>query len=149
TIHGALVSLWRMIRQEGVRFGNGWRQTRQVQRDTAQESGLAGFRRRTQTFAFQAGQDEGIDRIGPPGLVFDGWGFGPLGSNQGPMGLPGSALFNPAAKQVDLPWRELPGGVRGGHAVVIVRGGDTPQEFALARLAGDHDDRVMVAGFGL
>jgi hypothetical protein len=58
--------------------------------------------------------------------------------DKGPVFIPGGARLDPAADQGDLGFREVLARLGGRHVIVLVRGGQTLEEIALVRFAGDN-----------
>src|SRR5438445_283368 len=70
----------------------------------------------------------------------------PLRRDERPVFLPGSALLDPAANQLDLRLAQLLAGLRGRHAFVnIDRGNALPQQ-AFLQLARSDDGERSVLG---
>lgn len=67
TLHQALIGIGGRIVHKGVDLFRRWRQTEQVELQSANERGAIRFRRRFESFFPQPIQNEAIDRIAHPG----------------------------------------------------------------------------------
>ena len=116
-VHRLLVGVRGGVREEGIEFGEGGRQTGEVEADAPQQAGAAGFRRRREAFAFQAREDEAVDGIAYPTPVPDGGFRRTHRWRETPVALPFRALFDPGAKRGHFLFGEwLPVGIGRRHA---------------------------------
>ena len=67
-----------------------------------------------------------------------------LGHDQRPVSLPFRSLSNPASEDLDFGGLQLPVVFRGRHFLARVRGGESPDQLAFARLA-QRDNLAAVA----
>ncbi len=95
------------------------------------------MRRRFQSFALEAREDESVDGVDGPGGVPDGWERGTRGRNQRPVLLPFGPLLDPGLEEADLLGREFEAGIDGRHAEGGFFGGDAMNDLAPGDVAGD------------
>ena len=74
----------------------------QIERQPADQRGPIGLRRRLQSFLFEPGQDERIDRIDYPAIVLDLWRRRLLRLDEGPMRRILGPLRDPLFQQRNL-----------------------------------------------
>ncbi len=130
-VNKTLVGVGTGVGDEGIDLCRGRRQADQIESDAAGESAAIRLRLGLELGGLETGKDETIDgRAGPVGLLHRRR-FGALGGLVGPMLRVGASLRDPAAEQIRFGGRDRLAGLPRGHDVVVVRGEDALQQFAL------------------
>ena len=78
-----------------------------------------------------------IDSIARPALLFEDGQRRGLGRDKRPMLLVFAAFLHPLTKESDLCWREFLFCLGGRHALLSVGRGNSVDEFAVLKIAGD------------
>ena len=108
-----------------------------------------------QSLAFQARENESVDRIAYPLLVTHRGSCWPPWRNERPERLPAGALDDPTADPVDFGrFQGIAPGIGRRHADRGVRGSDPPHQFAALWIAGYDREAALAqvdagAGFGV
>ena len=119
-------------------FGRRRRQPRQIKRNPPQPLAAAGRLARLKALGVQAGPHEVINRGPRPGRAFAGWHNWHRRWHKRPVPRPGSPLIDPATQQCDLFGRQLPLGLRGRHADIVIRALDPVDQFTRCRVAANN-----------
>ncbi len=137
-----LVSRGTFIFDEPLDLVRRRQQSDQVEIDAANQRRSIGRGRRRQSFGFQPRQNELVDRVTDPGLVFDLGRSLACQGKQRPMAFVLGSLFNPAAQGCHVVGRQTRLLALGGrHHLVVVGRADPFDQDAFVRLAG-HDGRI-------
>ena len=122
----------------------GRRQSREVERQAADQRGAVGTRRGRQALLGELDEDESVDVVADEAGVAGHVGRRVPGRRDvGPVALPFGPLLDPAAERLDLGLRERPARPLGGHPLGVIVRDDPLDQGALARLAGDDHRPVL------
>ncbi len=80
----------------------GGRESGEVKVESAEELSWGGFWRRVEVVCFELIENEEVDGVFGPRVLFDGWGFGALRGDEGPVGSPFGAFGDPLGEKFDL-----------------------------------------------
>ena len=144
TINLLFVGIGRGVGEKRIDLGGGGGKADEIQRKPAEQRGFVGFGRGVQAVGFESGENEGVDRVASPFLVFDGRQLWRCGRGEGPVILIGSPFGDPACEGSDLRRGELVVTVGRWHLFIGIGGVDAFDEFALVGFAGKDGG---VAGF--
>ena len=137
-VHQALVRVGPGVGLERAHFLGGRRKAGEVEARAAQQLGARGLGRGGEALRLEPRANEGIDRVPRPGGVLDLRHGRARERHVRPVGLPGSALRDPAPQERDLRVREPRlAALRERHAPRLVGVGDAGDERASLRRTGD------------
>jgi hypothetical protein len=132
------------VGDEGVDDRRLRRQAGEIEREPPGQRPAIGLGRGCETFGFEPGQNEPVDRIPDPALVLDGGRFRPLGRQERPMRLVLGPLGDPPLEEVFLLGRERLLQARGRHHLVSILGKDPVEHDA--RIGVSRNDRAALDG---
>ena len=137
-VHDGLVSLGRLVREEGIHLGGRGRQAGEVERHATEERLARGLGRGAKAVFLQTREDEGVEGIANCELRIanrrDGWAHR---RGERPVRRVVRAGVNPPAHRLNLRGRERLLALGRRHHLVRVLRGEPLEEFALRGLAGD------------
>ena len=113
----------------------GW-QSCQIETQPTDERDLIGLLGGLQIFCFQSRQDEVIDPVNGPTLIFDGWSFDWLWFYIRPVLRPGRTFRNPLSNQIDFSGFQLLPRICRGHDQIGILAGNSLEQYALIWLSG-------------
>lgn len=122
---------------EGVEFGKGGGEADEVEREAAEEEGGLGLGVGLEVFLFEVGEDEVVDGVFGPVLLFDGGRGSGDGSFEGPVFVPFRAFGDPLAEFGDVGLFEGRAVLWLGHDEVGIGGGDAFNKFRLVWFSWD------------
>ena len=136
-VHHSLVGIRLAIGDKLIHLRQRRRESREVERNPADQRRSLRLGSVRQLFRFKAGEDEMVHGIpGPPGITHPGQSRAPR-LHVGPMAGIFRPLLDPFLEQFNLLEGELLSGVRRRHLVIQVRGRDATEHLAFFRMPRD------------
>ena len=149
SIHDFLICAGTGVPGESLHFlGSRW-EAGQIVADAAKPARFVGFAGGFDAFLFQLGEDEGIEPVADPFLVFDlGLRDGVREGNEGPVRLVFGTLLDPFLKEFLLTRGQRSDGFGRGHNLIGIGAVDALIDRALGQVARNDGADVLFAVFG-